>query len=304
MAEWLGDTPSFQRTMTPAERREFELFKSSVKANESKENDMAKKNDTQTTINMNAAEQNTEKENPMTNETANANANTNEKENVMTITGIPMKARKNGNEYYDRPTDVERHVAIRKATKFGRTKGIEAATCIPGETLANISKDPAEWELLGKACAKFGWTNGVCTVSKALKYHGTPNPEYTGHGWFVEFATHKGETDGTIAYPMEAFVWATESGLPEFDEEKKAKDDARRAKARFNRAKRALKDANKAAGIKTPRKPAAPKKVEVIKDEPVAAAAPSGDAAALMATVQALMAQNQQLIAALASAVK
>lgn len=274
MAEWLGDTPIFQRTMTDEERRDFALFKTKVKANESKENDMAKKNAAQTTIDAIANEEDT----TMTENTA-ANVNTESKENTtMTITGIPMKARKNGNEYYDRPTDVERHVAIRKATKLGRTKAIEATTCIPGESLANISKDPAEWELLGKAAAKFGWTNGVCTVSKALKYHGTPNPEYTGHGWFVEFATHKSETDGTIAYPMEAFVWATESGLPEFDEEADALRKARKAKTAMNRAKRALKEANDAAGIKTPRRKATSKKPAAkatIANDPVPMAAPA-----------------------------
>lgn len=42
MAEWLGDTPIFQQTMTDAERNEFERFKTPVKpakANESKEDE-------------------------------------------------------------------------------------------------------------------------------------------------------------------------------------------------------------------------------------------------------------------------
>lgn len=285
MAEWLGDTPIFQATMTAAERAEFELFKT-VKAIDTKGTDMAKKNDAQTTIeNINEQEDTT-----MTENTAAANVNTESKEDTMTTTqlpktfeeyqmafaGIPMKARKNGTAYYDRTADVARHLTIRKETKLGRTKGIEPVTCIPGETVGNITKDPAEVELLGKACKKFGWKNGVCTVSKAGKYHGTPNPEYKGHGWFVKFAGAKDETSGTVAYPMEAFVWDTESGLPEFDEEKKAQDDARRAKSRFNKAQRALKEANAAAGIKTPRRKTSRKpKTETIAAAPVPMAAPA-----------------------------
>jgi hypothetical protein len=45
--------------------------------------------------------------------------------------------------------------------------------------------------------------------------------------------------------------------------------------------------------------PSRSKKVEAIKDEPVPAAAPSADVAAMMATVQALTEQNAQLMAAL-----
>lgn len=278
MTCWLGDTPIFQRTMTSAERDEFERFKTRVKAIDTKETDMAKKNENQTTIDMNAINNESKEDTTMT-ENAAANTVNEKKENAMTIEGIPMKFRKSGTAYYDRPTDVARHLAIRDEVKFGRAKGIEPTTCIPGETIKNITTDNAEIELLGKACKKFGWVNGVCTVSKAGKYHGTPNPEYKGHGWFVLFAGAKTETSGTVAYPMEAFVWDTESGLPEFDAEKKALKDAYKAKVKANRAAKALKEANKAAGIKTPRrkttrKPAA-KKTETIAELPVPLAAPA-----------------------------
>ena len=317
MAEWLGDTPIFQATMTSEERAEFALFKTKVQAIDTKETDMAKNNDVQTTINETV---NTEsKEDTMT-ENVNVTATANEsKEDTMTTTqlpktfeeyqmafaGMPMKARKNGTAYYDRTADVARHLTIRKETKLARIKGIEPATCIPGETVGNITKDPAEVELLGKACKKFGWENGVCTVSKAGKYHGTPNPEYEGHGWFVRFKDAKTETSGTVAYPMEAFIWDTESGLPEFDAEKKAAADARKAKIAANKAAKQLREANKAAGIKTPRrktsrKPAA-KKVETIANEPMPMAAPGADMAAMMNMLNAVMAQNAQLIAALAA---
>ena len=301
MAEWLGDTPVFRMTMTDKERTEFALFKTKVKAIDTKETDMAKKNDVQT-----IATATESKEDTTMTENVNATATANEsKEDTMTIEGIPMKYRKNGAAYYDRTTDVARHLAIREETKLGRTKGIEPVTCIPGETVGTITKDPAEVELLGKACKKFGWENGVCTVSKAGKYHGTPNPEYKGHGWFVRFKDAKTETSGTVAYPMEAFIWDTESGLPEFDAEKKALADARKAKSAANRAAKQLREANKAAGIKTPRrktsrKPAA-KKVETIANEPVPMAAPGADMAAMMNMLNAVMAQNAQLIAALAA---
>ena len=293
MSEWLFDTPIFRATMTPEMEREANLFRNGAKPrNESEEDTMAKKNDVKTI----AENTNTEsKEDTTMTENVNATANANEsKEDTMTtaelpktleeyqmaFAGIPMKARKNGTAYYDRTADVARHLTIRKETKLGRIKGIEPVTCIPGETVGNITKDPAEVELLGKACKKFGWENGVCTVSKAGKYHGTPNPEYEGHGWFVRFKDAKTETSGTVAYPMEAFIWDTESGLPEFDVEKKAAADARKAKIAANKAAKQLREANKAAGIKTPRrktsrKPAA-KKVETIANEPVPMAAPAG----------------------------
>jgi len=309
MAEWLGDTPIFQSTMTDKERTEFALFKTKVKAT-SKENIMAKKN-VQTIANDNANEQ----EGTTMTENVTATANTESKEDtIMTIKGIPTNTRKNGNVYYDRNTDIKRHHAIRDEFNVGRIKGIEVTTCIPNESWENFTDDPKEVELLGKVCKKLGWTNGVCTVAKAMKYHGTPNPEYTGHGWLMKYLPRtpkSGKNAGvttvteTVVYPMEAFIWDTESGLPEFDVEKKALADARKAKSEANKAAKQLREANKAAGIKTPRrktsrKPAA-KKVETIANEPVPMAAPGADMAAMMNMLNAVMAQNAQLIAALAA---
>lgn len=263
-----------------------EVYRREIGIKESKEDTMAKKNDVQTITNENANEQ----EGTTMTENITATANTESKEDtIMTIKGIPTNTRKNGNVYYDRNTDIKRHHAIRDEFNVGRIKGIEVTTCIPNESWENFTDDPKEVELLGKVCKKLGWTNGVCTVAKAMKYHGAPNPEYTGHGWLVKYLPRtpkSGKNAGvttvteTVVYPMEAFVWDTESGLPEFDVEKKALADARKAKSEANRAVKQLREANKAAGIKTPRrktsrKPAA-KKVETIANEPVPMAAPAG----------------------------
>lgn len=197
--------------------------------------------------------------------------------------GIPMGTTQKGRVYYMHSKDVERHLPIRQATKLGRTKNIGVTSCIPGLTAENITKDEAEIALLGKACRKFGWTNGVCTVAKALAHHGTPNPEYDGHGWFVKYANAKSETDGTVAYPMEAFVWNTESGQPEPVTEKQPKRKPRKTR-RSQTSRRTSRTTTT-------------KKVE----QP---AAVSEDIAALIATVNRLTEQNAQLTAALISATK
>ena len=249
---------------------------------------MAKKNENQTTIDAIANES---KEDTTMTENATANVNANEKENAMTITGIPTKTRKNGNISYDRPTDIARHEAIRAEFKPGRTKGIEVTNCIPGLSWENFTDDPAEVELLGKVCKKMGWVNGVTTVAKALNYCGTPNPEYTGHGWLVQYKPYvykTGERAGqakaptkTIVYPMEAFVWHTESGLPEFDKAKALKKAADEAQHELRDAQKKAKDADKEAGINRNKGKGKGKKNErstntqVINDQPVAAAAPA-----------------------------
>lgn len=263
---------------------------------ESKEDTMAKKNIAQTTIDTIIAES---KEDTMTEQTTAA-ANTEKKETTVK---------------YNYREDKARHAEIRDAAKLGRVKPIEVTSCLPGKTAANFTDDPAEVTLLGKAAAKFGWGNEFCTVSQAKKFGGELDPEYEGHGWLVKYkptTPKSGKNAGkttqfeTVVYPKAAFVWHTESGEPEFDEQAEAERKAKAAKRAANRATRALKDANKAAGIKTPRKTsrkAPAKKAETIKDEPVAAAAPSADIAAMMATVQALTEQNAQLMAALTAVI-
>lgn len=270
MGEWLGDTPAFQRAMTPEQRADFERFKTPIKAIDTKEIDMAKKNDAQTTLDNIIADAESIKEDTM-NEQAAATANTEKKENTM--------------PKYNFREDKARHAAIRDAAKLGRTKPIEVTSCIPGKTAANFTDDPDEVTLLGKAAAKFGWSGEFCTVSQAKKFGGTLDPEYTGHGWLVKYKPYtpkSGKNAGvttqfeTVVYPAEAFVWA--NGAPELDEQAEAERVAKRAKRAAVRAAKALKEANAAAGIKpkrkTSRKPAA-KKVEHIADLPVPAAAPA-----------------------------
>lgn len=292
MGEWLGDTPIFQQSMTERERTEFALFKTKVKAIDTKETDMAKKNDVQTTIDNITTES---KEDTMTENVNATAANTEKKETTVR---------------YNYREDKARHAEIRDAAKLGRVKAVEGITsCLPGKTAANFTDDPAEVTLLGKAAAKFGWGNEFCTVSQAKKFGGELDPEYEGHGWLVKYLPKTAKTGKnagkttqfeTVVYPKAAFVWHTESGEPEFDEQAEAERKAKAAKRAANRAARALKEANAAAGIKPKRKVTrkAPK-VEAINDVPNAAAAPSADVAALMETVNALAAQNAQLIAAL-----
>lgn len=262
-----------------------EVYRREVGIKESKEDEMAKNAAAQTTIDMNVNTESKE-DTTMTENAAAKTVNANEQEDIMTITGIPTKTRKNGNIAYDRPTDIARHEAIRAEFNPGRVKGIEVTNCIPGLSWKNFTDDPAEVELLGKVCKKMGWVNGVTTVAKAMDYNGKPNPDYEGHGWLVQYKPYvykTGERAGTakeptktVVYPMEAFVWDTESGMPEFDEDKAAMKAARKAKAALNQAAKALKDANAAAGIKPKRKTShKPAAKQVVADLPVAAAGPA-----------------------------
>lgn len=300
MSEWLFDTPIFRATMTPEMEREANLFRNGAKPrNESEEDTMAKKTIAQTTIDNITAE--SKEDTTMTENAAAKTVNANEQE-------VTVK--------YNYREDKAKHAAIRDTAKLGRVKPIEVTSCLPGKTAANFTDDPAEVELLGKAAAKFGWGNEFCTVSQAKKFGGTLDPNYEGHGWLVKYKPYtpkSGKNAGkttqfeTVVYPKAAFIWATESGEPEFDEQVEAERKAKAAKRAANRAARALKDANAAAGIKPKRKTsrkATAKKVEAIADEPVPAAAPNADIAALTEMVNALTAQNAQLIAALTASLK
>ena len=263
MAEWLGDTPIFQSTMTERERREFTLFKTKVKATSNEEDTMATKKNVKTTINES-------KEDTMTENAAAKTVNANEQE---------------GTVKYNYREDKAKHAAIRDAAKLGRVKPIEVTSCLPGKTAANFTDDPDEVTLLGKAAAKFGWGSEFCTVSQAKKFGGELDPEYKGHGWLVKYKPYtpkSGKNAGvttqfeTVVYPKAAFVWHTESGEPEFDERAEAERAAKKAKRAATRAARALKEANAAAGIKPKRKTSRkPATKQAIADAPVPAAAPA-----------------------------
>lgn len=233
---------------------------------------MAKNAATQTTIDMNATI-NESKEDTMTKNTA-ANANANEKETI--VFDVPRKP----NGKYDFVADKAKHAAIREETKLGRVKGIELTHAIEGKKLmGGLTNDPEELELLAKAAKKFGWSGRVLTFTQASDYLGTPNPEYTGHGWLIKnkpYTNKEGRTSQfmTVVYPIEAFVFATEDGEPAFDEQKALEDAAKKAGRTYRKAGKTYRDANKAAGIKTPRKKTSKPKTETIKDQPVAAASP------------------------------
>lgn len=249
--------------------------------NESKEDEIMTK-----TAAKNTKTAATEKETPMTEQTANKTAN-NEKETTVK---------------YNYREDKARHEEIRANAKLGRTKAVEVTSCIPGHTTDNFTDDPAEVELLGKAAAKFGMGTEFCTVSQAKKFGGTLDPEYKGHGWLVKYLPYtpkSGKNAGvttqfsTVVYPKAAFVWA--AGEPVKDEQLEAERAARKAKSAARAANKALKDANKKAGIKTPRRKTTSHKPATKKVE----AAPNADVAALTESLNAVMAQNAQLIAAL-----
>lgn len=262
---------------------------------------MATKKNVQTTINENVNEQ---EGTTMNENTAAANVNTESKEDTM-----PKKF-----NYRESKAAAKafRDANIDKVTK-SRKKAVEVTSCLPGKSASNLTDDPAELALLAKAAAVFGWSNEFCTVNQAAKFFGTlKDPERIG--WFISWkpTTPKtGKSAGveqtfeTMVFPKDAFEWATESGEPEFDTEKKAIAAARKAQRALKRAKDDAKAADDAAGIKrtthrrktTSRKPA---EKQVIKDEPVAASLPNE----YLTTINALMEQNQQLIAALAAAVQ
>ena len=254
-----------------------EVYRREVGITTSKEDEMAKNATAQTTIDMNDAINESKEDTTMT-ENAAANTAANEKETI--VFDVPRKP----NGKYDFVTDKAKHAAIREETKLGRTKGVELTHAIEGKKLmGGLTNDPEELELLAKAAKKFGWSGRVLTFTQASDYLGTPNPEYTGTGWLVKnkpYTNKEGRTTQfmTIVYPVEAFIFDTEDGEPALDEQKALEDAAKKAKRVARKANKNLRDANDAAGIpnrrKTSRK-ATGKKAEVVKDNPVPAAAPA-----------------------------
>lgn len=149
---------------------------------------------------------------------------------------------------------------IGKVTK-SRKKAVEVTSCLPGKGATNLSDDPAELALLAKAAAVFGWGTEFCTVNQAAKFFGTlKDPECIG--WFISWlpkTPKSGKNAGieqtfeTMVFPKDAFEWATESGEPEFDEEKAAQSNARRAKSRVKKAQNDMKKAYEEAGLEMPK---------------------------------------------------
>ena len=133
--------------------------------------------------------------------------------------------------------------------KAAPAKGV--TSCLPGKTVANLTDDPKEQEILAKAATFFDMGTTFCTESQAKKFGGTLKEDETGFlvNWKPK-ATKDGRTNvwSCIVYPANAFEW--EGGEPVFDEDAELKRKARRAQRAAKKAAAALKEANEAAGIK------------------------------------------------------
>ena len=285
MGEYLGDTPIFQRTMTDRERAEYERFRKETTMPKIEQpkicnfpteftNDK-KATKKETTMPKTAAK--TETKTAEKKETAVKNENTEPKK------VSPFAAKKAA-------ATALRDEHIDEVMKAEPMEGV--TSCLPGKTIANLTDDPAEAELLARAATFFEMGNEFCTEAQAKKFGGTLNEDESG--WLIFWkpkTTKEGKTStwSSIVYPVDAFEWA--GGKPVFDEQAELERKARRAKRAANKAAKELKAANDAAGIKTPRRTVAR-----------ATANTSADVAAMTETMNALMAQNAQLIAALTAA--
>lgn len=289
MGEYLGDTPIFQRTMTERERAEYERFRKETTmpkieqpkiANFPTEFTNDKKETTMPKTAAKTAKTAAKKETAVKNETAE------KKETVMNETEkkvSPFAAKKAA-------ATALRDEHIDEIMKAEPMEGV--TSCLPGKTIANLTDDPAEAELLARAATFFEMGNEFCTEAQAKKFGGTLKEDESGWLIFWKPKTTKAGKESTwssIVYPVDAFEWA--GGKPVFDEQAELERKARRAKRAANKAAKELKAANDAAGIKTPRRTVAR-----------ATANTSADVAAMTETMNALMAQNAQLIAALTAA--
>lgn len=245
---------------------------------------MTKKNATKTNTTKNA---NAKKENatmPKTNAAANESA----------ATPKPKSA-------YTERKEYAAALRAQYADEIADTEPLAGVTsCLPGKTIANLTDDPNEQDFLARAAAYFDAGTAFCTESQAKKFGGTlADPEHVA-GILVNWkpkTTKAGVTSTwqAVVYPVDAFEW--ENGTPTFDEQLDAERKARRAKRAAKRAADALKEANEKAGI-----PNKPKRRTAKATTKPAAAAPSADVAAMTETMNALMQQNAQLIAALTAA--
>lgn len=284
MGEYLGDTPIFQRTMTDRERTEYDRFRKETTMPKIEQPKIAnfpteftndkKATKKETTMPKTAAK--TASKTAAKKETAVKNENTEAKKSPFTAKKAAATALRD--EHLD------------EVMKAEPMEGV--TSCLPGKTIANLTDDPAEAELLARAATFFEMGNEFCTEAQAKKFGGTLKEDV--QGWLIFWKpkttkTGKESTWSSIVYPVDAFEWA--GGKPVFDEQAELERKARRAKRAANKAAKELKAANDAAGIKTPRRTVAR-----------ATANTSADVAAMTETMNALMAQNAQLIAALTAA--
>ena len=258
-ANYLGDTPIFQATMSDRERNEFENFKRKVTT--------MPKIEQPTIANFETIAN--EKETIMPENTAvKTIANDSKKENAMPETTTPKKSA------YTLKKDAANELRTKYLDEILKAVPAEGVTsCLPGKTIANLTDDPKEQEILAKAATFFDMGNTFCTESQAKKFGGTLNEEETGFlvNWKPK-ATKDGRTNvwSCIVYPVTAFEW--ENGEPTFDEDAELKRKARRAQRAAKKAAAALKEANDAAGIKPATKRRATSKAKATAAPAIAAA--------------------------------
>ena len=122
--------------------------------------------------------------------------------------------------------------------------------------------DAKEMEYLRLAASVMGWDDvEFATVAQAARYQGALADE-DAVGWTMQ----SGETFWFTVYPYSAFVWDTESGDPEYDEDKGLAKELRRAQREANRKAKAARAVQKkvnerAKAAKAAAAPAAPAKV-------------------------------------------
>lgn len=259
-ANYLGDTPIFQRTMSDRERNEFENFKRKVTT--------MPKIEQPTIANFETIANEKETTMPKTNAAVKTIANETKKENAMPETTTPKKSA------YTLKKDAANELRTKYLDEILKAVPAEGVTsCLPGKTIANLTDDPKEQEILAKAATFFDMGNTFCTESQAKKFGGTLNEEETGFlvNWKPK-ATKDGRTNvwSCIVYPVTAFEW--ENGEPTFDEDAELKRKARRAQRAAKKAAAALKEANDAAGIKPATKRRATSKAKATAAPAIAAA--------------------------------
>lgn len=251
MGEYLGDTPIFQQTMTDRERDEYNRFR--------KETTMPKIQQPVIADFPTEFTKTTKKETTMPKTAAKTNEP--KKETVVEKKVSPFAAKKNA-------AAALRDEYIEQVKAVDPLDGV--TSCLPGKTIANLTDDPAEADLLARAAAFFEMGNEFCTEAQAKKFNGTLKEGEQGWLIFWKPKTTKAGKESTwssVVYPVDAFEWA--NGKPVFDEQAELERKARRAKRAAAKAAKELKAANEAAGIKTPRRTAAR------TTAPVVAAAPA-----------------------------
>lgn len=282
MGEWLFDTPIFRATMTAEMEREANLFRNEFR-NESKEDTTMTKTAAKTAK---TTAKTAEKETTMNNEPKKRL--TREEWKAQYIADLTAKA----NELAAKHEGDELPIPINLYHKLNNER--------TGAPVKGLYASELEMRVLALTCLENGWEAEYMTANQAGDYSGKPKDDAVGiklHG--------KNVAKGYTFYNVSEIEW--EFGEPVWNEDVAnerqatyaqyaAERKVRNAKRAVSHAKKNLKDAAAAAGI-----PAKPKRrVSKAKATSTKAAAPSGDMAEM---VNALLAQNAQLMEALTAAI-